>query len=164
MLEKIIKVGDDASWLPREEGGQTGSGGLIELTTPREVEFAAKYLPFIPNAISAVSSGGLDVISYNFSGCLMAVYNAQDGRRMVCHVSTGDGQDCRNAWSQIRSTSTHVFQFRPSEHIETKGSALAGCYGLITNDLQSLAITVVVGRDGRSRSISAIKKMRLWQD
>ncbi|OQP73879.1 hypothetical protein IA54_012755 [Xanthomonas phaseoli pv. syngonii LMG 9055] len=164
MLEKIIKVGGDASWLPTAEGGQIGSGGLIELANPTVVEFAANYLPFIPNAISAVSSGGLDVISYNFSGCLMAVYNAQDGRRMVCHVSTGDGQDCRDAWNQIRSISTHVFQFRPSEHIETKGSALRGCYGLITSDLQSLAITVVSGRDPNSRFVSAIKKMRVWQD
>lgn len=163
MLEKIIKVGDDASWLPTEEGGRRGSGGVIELVDTKVVEFAAKYLPFIPNAISAVSSEGMDVISYNFTGCLMAVFNARDGRRMVCHVSTGAGQDCKSAWAEIRRTSTNIFQFRPSDHIEPMGGSFSGCYGLITNDLQSLAITVVGSRDGRSRSISAIKKMRLFQ-
>ncbi|MGY4890436.1 UNVERIFIED_CONTAM: hypothetical protein EX528_08640 [Xanthomonas axonopodis] len=180
MLEKKIKVGDDASWLPRKEGELTGSGGLIEVPGTKLEGYATKYLPFIPNAISAVHSGGLDVISYNFSGCLMAAYTAQDGRRMVCHVSTGEGNDCKSAWDQIRSTSTNVLEFRPSDYIDTKGRSLAGCYGLITNDDRSLAITVVSGKDPssrfisaitvvsgkepNSRFISAIKKMRFWRD
>ncbi|AYO95535.1 hypothetical protein [Xanthomonas axonopodis] len=51
MLEKKIKVGDDASWLPRKEGELTGSGGLIEVPGTVLEGYATKYLPFIPNAI-----------------------------------------------------------------------------------------------------------------
>lgn len=163
MLEKIIKVGDDADWLPTDEGGRQGTGGLIELADTKVVEFAAKYLPFIPNAISAVNSEGLDVISYNFTGCLMSVFSGLNGRRLVCHVSTGEGQDCKDAWSQIRGASANVFEFRPSEYIETMGGSFSGCYGLITTDYQALAITVVRSHDGQSRSISAVKKMRVWK-
>lgn len=161
MLEDVLAVGSDASWLPTAEGRQgTGvlcsSGGLIAIRRTT----AYRYLPFAKNGINFVCPNGLDVISFNFTGCIMAAFKHVDGTMKVCHVSTGPGQDCKDEWQRVKTVSTNVFAFRPSDFIETNGQALWGCYGLITADLQTYAITVVRAHDG-TRSVAAIKKAHL---
>jgi hypothetical protein len=65
------------------------------------------------------------------------------GVRKVCHVSTGHGSDCKEAWAKIQKTSTNVLNFKPSDYIRIKaGEAFVGCYGLITPDSECYAITV----------------------
>ena len=118
------------------------------------------HLPFVQNGINYVSTQGRDVTSYNFSGCIMAIYT-DAGDTRVCHVSTGDGQDCKAAWEVIKSRSKAVFQFKPSDYIETGGQSLLGCYGLITPNLQTLSITVVTDKAGRVNTIANIAKGRL---
>ena len=157
MLEKKLKVGD--SWIGGLGADENGGGGEcslgVQTLTHDGVEFL--YLPFAKNGINYVAPKGRDVLSGKFSGCLMGTYKT-GGQQRVCHVSTGQGQDCKAAWHQVMNGATNVFQFRPSDHIETGGIAWYGTFGLITTDLQFLSITV--GRVGDDLKISGIAKGR----
>jgi len=157
MLEKVLKVGD--AWIGGLGGDEVGNGGECSLgvqkLSHKGTEFV--YLPFAKNGINYVAPGGRDVLSGKFSGCLMGTYKAGAEQR-VCHVSTGAGQDCKGAWRAIMDKSANVFQFNPSDHLETGGTAWYGTYGLITNDLQFWAITV--GRSGNDLKITGIAKGR----
>jgi hypothetical protein len=143
MLEQIAKPGMDASWLPTAEGGQTGTGkecslGVVDVK-------GGKYLPFVANGINYAESSGKDVISFNFTGCIMATYVAKGGSRRVCHVSTGSKQDCKGEWDKIKKDSTKVKEFKPSDAIDPKklaGLAFKGCYGIITADDKCFAVVV----------------------
>ncbi|MCA1764263.1 MAG: hypothetical protein ABR574_13685 [Cryomorphaceae bacterium] len=158
MIERTLAEGSSPGWLPTREAGQNGSGTLCQLGILPGLRYGAKYLPFAKNGINWVESTGVDVISYNFTGCLMASFT-YEGVRRVCHVSTGTGQDCKEEWERIKSLSTNVFEFRPSDFIDTKGASLNGCYGLITADLRTYSITVV--RRSSGLEIASIKMARL---
>jgi hypothetical protein len=158
MIEKTLKEGTSTGFLPTREAGQNGMGALCQHGIFPGLSYGAKYLPFVKNGINWVGSAGSDVISYNFTGCIMATFTYQ-GIRRVCHVSTGAGQDCKAEWERIKKLSTNVFEFRPSDFIDTKGGAFAGCYGLITADLRTYSITIV--RKNAKLTIASIKMARL---
>ena len=145
MLEKYLAKGMAASWLPTHEGGQNGTGAEISVGTKEVKGGEGIYLPFVPNGINYVETQGKDVISFNFSGCIMAAYTV-NGSRRVCHVSTGSQQDCKAAWENIKKGAKDVKEFRPHEHIDTdtlqKVGSYKGCYGLITAEGKCYAITV----------------------
>src|SRR5882724_5365790 len=117
MLEKALKVGDSANSLPITQltggNGTLCSTGIVPL-----VGHPGSYLPFVKNGINWAPAQGEDVISYNFTGCIMAVFT-QGGVRKVCHVSTGEGQDCKDAWQAIKAQSSQVFEFKPSDFVDT---------------------------------------------
>jgi hypothetical protein len=163
MLEKVLNVGDP--WAYNLPGDQPGAGGECSLGV-QTLQVAGRagasplsflYLPFALNGINSVVPQGRDVLSGKFSGCIMASYNT-GGQSRVCHVSTGAGQDCKDAWRQIMTGATNVFQFKPADHIETGGMAWFGTYGLITSELAFYAITV--GRDAGGLRITGIAKGR----
>ena len=162
MIENLLRVGAPSPLLVTASllgGNGTTCTRDVQTTTLGTATY--KHLPFVVNGINSVDAGGLDVISYNFSGCIMAVYK-QGGAFRVCHVSTGDGQDCKDEWNRIKAASSPVFEFRPSDFVETGGAALLGVYGLVTADLQTYAITVVQNAvQGGGPKISAITKARL---
>jgi hypothetical protein len=161
MLEAQFGVNSDASWLPTAEAMQ-GAGGLCSsgIAVGNQGGTPYKYLPFAKNGINYASQEGCDVISYNFTGCIMAVFKHKDGTIKVCHVSTGKGQDCKAEWQRIKGESTQVFEFRPSDFVETNGQALSGCYGLITADFKTYAITVTTSKTGQ-RQIANVKMAHL---
>lgn len=158
MLEKVLKVGDP--WIAVLPGDVMGAGGECSLGVQTLTHLGREfvYLPFAQNGINYTPSQGRDVVSGKFSGCLMASYNV-GGQQRVGHVSTGEGQDCKAAWRTVMNGATNVFQFRPSDHIETGGVAWFGTYGLITSDLHFYAITVGRAKDG-TLSITGIVKGR----
>ena len=162
MLEKLLRAGAPSPLLitPSSMGGAgTVCTQDVQVATVGNVTY--KHLPFVTNGINSVDAGGCDVVSYNFSGCIMAVYKS-GGAMRVCHVSTGDGQDCKAEWDRIKAASSSVFEFKPSDFVETGGAALLGVYGLITADLQTYAITVVQNAvQGGGAKIAAITKARL---
>ena len=142
MLEKSLAKGMSASWLPRTEGGQGGTGKELSVGTKSVKDDQGIYLPFVANGINYVESNGKDVISFNFTGCIMAVYTV-GGTRRVCHVSTGDGQDCKVEWASVAAAASDVKSFKPHEHIDLDpGLTFTGCYGLITADNKFFSITV----------------------
>lgn len=161
MLENVLVIGSDANWLPTAETMQ-GTGGLCSSgdTLGNQGGVAYRYLPFAKNGINCVSQQGVDVISYNFTGCLMGVFKHNDGVVKVCHVSTGHGQDCKDEWQNVKAVSSNVFEFRPSDFIEANGQAFDGCYGLITNDLRTYSITVARAKNG-ARTIASVTMARL---
>ena len=153
-LEQRTRPGADVTWLPTHEGGVLrGFGGLcrspqriVPITTAGD-----KYLPFIPNGISYVETQGFDVISFNFTGCLMAAYVDETGARRVCHVATGENGDCKPAWEEIKKGAKSFIQFKPSESIaraDFEGQAFTGCYGIITATDECFAV-VVAQRAGK---------------
>jgi hypothetical protein len=161
VLEKLLRVGD-ASPLLVTGTLAGGAGGLCSTGVSDQTIGSTRYwhLPFVKDGINYASSQGRDVVSYNFTGCIMATFNV-GGDRRVCHVSTGDGQDCKAAWDAVKAGATNVFEFKPSDFIETGGGSFLGCYGLITGDLQTLSITVTGDKAGGSPKIAAITKGRL---
>jgi hypothetical protein len=164
MLEKLLRAGAPSPLLITASsmgGAGTVCTQAVQVATLGGITY--KHLPFVVNGINCVDAGGCDVVSYNFSGCIMAVYK-EGGAFRVCHVSTGDGQDCKDEWNRIKGASRSVFEFKPSDFVETGGAALLGVYGLITADLQTYAITVVQNAvmDGTPK-IAAITKARLLQ-
>ena len=160
MLETLLHVGAP-SWLPTAESGQAGAGTLCSIDVQHGIHNGKhKYLPFVPNGINWVASQGEDVISYNFTGCIMATFK-EGGIVKVCHVSTGKGQDCKAAWDAVKARSTNVFEFKPSDAIEANGGAFAGCYGLITSDLRTYSITVVRPAQGTGLKVASIKPAHL---
>ena len=162
MLEKLLRVGAPSPLLvtPSSIGG-AGTVCTQDVQVATLGGVAYKHLPFVINGINSVDAGGGDVVSYNFSGCIMAAYKV-GGTFRVCHVSTGDGQDCKAEWNRIKAASSAVFEFKPSDFVETGGAALLGVYGLITADLQTYAITVVQNAAmGGGPKVAAITKARL---
>ena len=162
MLEKHLVIGAPSP-LCRTVTYNGGAGGLVTIGVGNEKlgQTEYKYLPFVPNGINTTPMQGLDVVSSNFTGCIMATYE-KDGVRYVCHVSTGDNQDCKAEWTRLKAGYRNVLEFRPSDFIETNGQPFVACYGLITNDLQTLSITIVSGYNEQAdRKISAIKKAKL---
>lgn len=143
----MLKVGESPGWLPTHEAGQHGSGTLCQIGITNAKYYGAKYVPFVKNGINWIEQGEYDVISYNFTGCLMAAFTFEKKKR-ICHVSTGEGQDCLPEWRKIKAKSVNVFEFRPSDFIDAKGGAFNGCYGLITRSLQVYSITIVRGNEG----------------
>lgn len=158
MIEETLKEGTSPGFLPTREAGENGTGTLCQLGLLPNLTYGAKYLPFAKNGINWIEPTGLDVISYNFTGCIMAAFTYQ-GIRRICHVSTGDGQDCMAEWERIKKLSTNVFEFRPSDFIDTKGGAFVGCYGLITADLKTYSITIV--SENSKLKIASIKLAKL---
>ncbi|BBO71284.1 hypothetical protein DSCA_52140 [Desulfosarcina alkanivorans] len=145
MLEKKLQKGMTANWLPTHEAGTQGTGKEMSRGSVELPGGAGIYLPFAANGINCVASQGKDVISYNFTGCIMAAYT-QNGSRRVCHVSTGKGQDCKTEWEAIRQASTHVIAFKPHEFANIDAIQQAGqafnCYGLITAAGECFSIAV----------------------
>lgn len=159
MLEKLLQPGADSSWLPTEQFDRCRSSEIETSECAKEGihEGRHKYLPFIKDRVNYVVAQNQDVISYNFSGCIMATHK-RNGVRRVCHVSTGGDGDCKESWERIKKTSSEVFEFRPHEFIDIEGLfkkastyAFVGCYGLITSDLRTFSISI--GRNLASKKL-----------
>jgi len=153
MLETLTGRGKDASWLPVAEGKSGGTGK--ECSIGVESLQGHLYLPFVKNGINYVESQGKDVISYNFTGCIMAAYTPTGGSRRVCHVSTGANQDCKAEWERIKKNSKDVIEIKPSDFIDVKlfagtGNSLKGCYGIITADGRCFAVVVGSSTGGKT--------------
>jgi len=122
MLEAKLGKGMAANWLPTKEAGTAGTGKELSQGSEEVLGGSGIYLPFAANGINYVESQGKDVISYNFTGCIMAAYT-KGGTRRVCHVSTGDGQDCKAEWDSIKGQSSDIVAFKP--HLAANIGALA---------------------------------------
>jgi hypothetical protein len=166
MLETVLTAGTDPTWLPTAEAQTTGTGTLCSHDVQNGIyQGNHKYLPFAPNGINWVAQQGQDVISYPFSGCIMAVFE-YGGARRVCHVSTGQGQNCTTEWERIKGLSVNVFEFKPAEFVDitalNKEWGYGGCYGLITSDLRTYTITIGRRNDGTDgRSVRKVTTARL---
>jgi len=156
-----LKPGSDASWLPKDEA-KRGTGilcsvGWKDIDKPTHY----RYLPFAPNGINYCAAAGVDVISGNFTGCIMATFTDSEGRN-ICHVSTGNSMDCKQEWARIQEKFKFkgVRNFKPDSGIpaDLKGKALDWCYGLITSDSKCYAITTTVEKNGK-RVVFAVKRV-----
>lgn len=147
MLEKYLQKGMAANWLPTTQlSAAYGNGKELSIQTESVKGGEGIYLPFVANGINYVESQGKDVISFNFTGCLMAAYTAKNGSRRVAHISTGADQDCKEEWDRIKSESSGVKVFKPDDHgdIAAVASTQQGwnCYGLITSTGECFSIVV----------------------
>ncbi len=138
MLQNLIKIGAPSFFpIPKNEPG--GAGVACSVGVQTVLNGQHKFLPFVPNGINWTASGGEDVISGSFSGCIMAAYS-ENGVAKVAHISTGEYGDCKPEWERIKARSTRVFEFKPSDFGADTGRVY--CFGLITSDLQTFTILV----------------------
>jgi len=139
MVENSIKVGIP-NFIPYARTMLGGTGGLcaIGVTTNYATTGAYKYLPFVANGINCTTMDGIDVVSGNFTGCIMAVFT-DSGVRKICHISTGtEFGDCKSVWNAIKVNYSNVLEFRPSDFIH--GTAFELCYGIITNSVKAFTV------------------------
>lgn len=167
MIENWIKEGAPSPFPTLRDAGQRGNGGLCShgVRTEQSTGGPYKFLPFAAAGINWCDPQGMDVVSFPFTGCLMAVFTHQ-GTRKVGHISTGPNQDCLPAWQKIKTESSQAFVFRPSDYVDTRGKVLFGCYGIFTADNQGYAVTVTGGVGGpgglvEDPKVAAIVKARL---
>ncbi len=143
MLEALVKVGAP-SFFPYVSAIAGGNGGLCSLGAVSVLNGQHKFLPYVANGINWVANNGQDVISANFSGCIMAAYS-DHGTAKVCHVSTGAGYgDCKAAWDALKANYNNVIQFKPSDFIYN--TPHIRCYGLITSNMQMYTVLVQENR------------------
>lgn len=165
MLENYISINQNVAWLPNLQRGKRSvnpicSEDYIYFKTPGFL-----YIPFVPNEINFAtlpSNVNFDVLSYNFSGCIMAVCVDKCGILKACHVSTGAGQDCIPLWNQIKSNVYRFMEFKPSDYIKVPIiRPLLGCYGLITGNINAIrCFSITVVRDGRLPRVEWIEEIR----
>lgn len=138
MLEDLVRVGTPSFFPYSPLIGGGGGGPCSQGVIHGFLKGQHKFLPFVANGINWVASQGQDVISANFTGCIMAAYN-DGGVTKVAHISTGaDYGDCKPAWDRLKANCKNVFEFRPSDFIGD--TPYTKCYGLITADLQTYMI------------------------
>lgn len=158
MLTKHVKKGASAAWIPTFEAESWGGKGLCSRGWEIIEKKGGIYLPFVPNGINFTPHAA-DVISGNFTGCIMAAFTDSDNIRKVCHVSTGVKQDCKVEWEKIKSESSNVVEFKPSDAIKVKkGDAFLFCYGIITTKLKLYSVTVCMRN--REKIVSRVKKCK----
>lgn len=139
MLETLVKVGAP-SFFPYVNTIAGGNGGLCSQGVISVLNGRHKFLPYVANGINSVAMDGQDVISANFSGCIMAVYR-DGGITKVCHISTGTGYgDCKAAWDKLKAGYSGVKEFKPSDYIFN--TPHLRCYGLINSNMEMYTVLV----------------------
>lgn len=100
----------------------------------RQIDFL--FLPYAQGSINYCEPQGKDVLSAYFSGCIMARYK-RNGSWRVCHVSTGEPNDCKDKWDRIKNEPevSDVSEFKPHERVDA-----SKILGLITNTGNRYAI------------------------
>ncbi|MBP5366395.1 MAG: hypothetical protein J6Y82_10845 [Bacteroidales bacterium] len=130
----LIQVGQPMpSFVPNSQVGTIGNGGFSSTNIVYDPRFI--YIPFQPNAVNRARVDiNCDIISYNFSGCLMTIWREQDGTVYSGHVSTGAGQDCTAFWNAQKRLYPFVYEFKPSDYLQSwpAGVTYVGCYGMFT--------------------------------
>ncbi len=170
----------DVSWLlplPREAPPPHNAEVLCSegFTDDRHEPTEYRVLRYVPGRITCCAANGLDVISYPFSGCIMASFT--EGRvRKVCHVSTGDGPlNCKRKWFEIQQGLKEVRCYKPSDALEcyqrfnqpgyTPPPGLDGkCFGLITAGDNPVCYAVAVGWDGTRGKVAEITPCRRCEE
>ena len=160
MIEKELRKGMQAAWLPENTSGTQKNVAIACLTT-NGTKF--KYLPFVMGEITSTFSQGQDVLSGPFSGCIMAAYTGKEGGRKVCHVATDkeSSLDKKEAWSEIKQRSDVEAEIKPYD------KSFAGTVGKAysqnsSRDDRSLGFTTygLITADGKCYSIMAYTKTR----
>lgn len=125
--------------LPERSIGMRANNEFVnnEITNIGQPNLMNYYIPFQPNAINTakISNKTFEVFSYNFSGCLMAIWIDRLDTICVAHISTGQGQDCTRLWDTSKVNFKAYAEFKPSDYINVSyrngNYPLYGCYGVI---------------------------------
>ncbi len=148
MIETILSEGQSPGFLPTYEAPRRTVKGLCSEGIPTVLIYGSRYLPFAPNGINRVEQlPNEDIISYNFTGCIMASYTDINGRRWVCHVSTGGDDECRPVWNNLKTQYSEVYEFKPSDNIIDINEPFRGCYGVITWDRRAFSIITTISNN-----------------
>jgi hypothetical protein len=87
-------------------------------------KFPVKILPYVPNSINVVGAGGDEVISGEFTGCVMSLFR-HDGLLKCAHVDTNKDTSQRKAYETLKGSTG----FQLIAEYDTTGK-LAGYPGL----------------------------------
>lgn len=127
----IVSNGVVDSYITIERPWSKKVAGIFHKTGVNTEKSSFKWLPWVTGQINTTTSGGKDVLSGWFSGCIMARYKDL-GAWHVCHVTkmAGTLADCQNLWTNSKNGFSTVREFKPSNHITSGGLVL----GLVTKD------------------------------
>lgn len=140
MIENHIFEGQQLNFLPvcghvnaRPNDPVFCSVGIIQISP------TCFFLPYVPNHINyLVSATRVDVISFPFTGCIMASYEL-NGLFFYCHVST---PSCNLHWAQYKfNQAINPIEFKPSDVLLTTPVGNTS-YGLITSNNEKYSIVV----------------------
>lgn len=126
------KVGDQCL-MPTQATTKIGIGDFDSCEIRQDNNWRVDYIPFMPNGINCCRlTVGWEALSFNFSGCPFVVWEDQ-GQFFAGHVSTGDGQDCKQRWINARGQFTRYAEFLPHKYIVGRPTvAIQHMYGLVS--------------------------------
>ena len=113
-------IGEDCGEVNRGSvGSYTVKDNEITFHADESGEHRINILPYVAGAISYVEMNGRETISGQFTGCTMAIYNA-DGKTRVNHVdtalpSTGEAPS-KVRWAQMKHNGLEI-----ADELQTKG-------------------------------------------
>jgi len=105
-LRQYLMVSPDAT---------AGAYRVVNEMGMRYIQFSAErvlgrsniiMLPYRPGQINATRMKGEEVISGEFTGCIMTTFN-NDGVRMCAHVCTQQGYTRRQDWNEIKGSGVY---------------------------------------------------------
>lgn len=123
-----------------------------------------------PNHIACVQCMNLDVLSFNFGGCLMATFT-YNHNKYACHIHTDENTDndrmidWQNFCVKNRNLISNVKIFKPDSNLIGQNGTTE-VWGLITKEGNCYSIGVSVGFDSRGKRychLRVIKKMNFYQ-
>jgi hypothetical protein len=137
----MLTVGQTLVKVPVAKAGGSGGECKIGVEETKIGSSAVLLLPWVGNGINYTESGGKDVLSGPFTGCIMGIYSV-GGTRRVCHVAT---PECKDAWERVKTGAKLTKEFKPHEKLpqNTKDLGLTGglvIYGYVTADERYYAV------------------------
>ena len=139
-LINFIKIGEPMPpGVPNITAPRRGNGGFDSVGIVRRDSDECVFVPYQPNGINRCElHTNYNVISSGFTGCLMALWQEQDGRYYVGHVGTGADGDCSSFWNNRKENGSITWynEFKPSDYIRPmpSGYAFSTCYALYSFD------------------------------
>ena len=117
MLSSLLTVGTKLyglrKFLMESREPTNGFYRLVSGMGPRYIQFSEgaaegktsiTMLPYRVGQIKNTLMQADEVISGEFTGCVMAMYNDDGGTRRCAHVCTQDGYSQRDAWGELAKT------------------------------------------------------------
>lgn len=163
----MIKEG---SQMPNVPNNQAHSSQPFVFVSEQIVSFNTPfytYVPYCPDYINYcdLDSPDRNVISSQFSGCLMVIWQEDYGYPIrIGHVDTTPGMSRKDEWDYAKTQFRFAYEFKPSDYILPfpKDVARDNCYGLYAIDQANnnvVAFSIVTGNTNKMQHCVIKKKL-----
>jgi hypothetical protein len=169
-LIDLIKVGEPMPQVvPNTTAPNLGNGSFDSAGIVRKDNDGFVFVPYQPNGINRceLETANFDVISSGFTGCLMTLWQEQDGKYYAGHVGTGSDGNCIAFWNdwKMNNDITLYSEFKPSDYIRPMPFeyAFSTCYALYSfgNTCEQFTAWVIVTAKRHNDPAIVVQRMML---